>query len=308
MSHLTDSVPCVTAVLPPEAAGALFELIDADGFTPTSWHDVETGVCRVDLFPDDPSGVERTKAALLAAAALLAVAVEPKVTTIAQSDWAESWKRFFHVEKISDRVVVRPSWESYDPAPGECVITLDPGLSFGTGKHATTQACLRFLDRLAPPPAGCGFSHLRKCGNPGRAFPDMLDMGCGSGILAIAAAKLGFTAVRGFDNDPDCLAVASGNATLNSADVAFSTDDLSHPHPPASAVVANILAPVLIAFAANIAASVRPGGALILSGILDEQYAAVRAAYEAQGLRQLDTLLIENWRSGLFGRKSGQDV
>lgn len=284
----TGSVLCVTAALPPEAADTLFELIDTDGFTPTSWHDVETGTCRVDLFPDAPSGAEQTAAALTAAAALLGLAVEPEVTTIAQADWAESWKRFFHVEKISPRVVVRPSWEPYAPQPDERVITLDPGLSFGTGKHATTQACLRFLDRLAEEDA----------------HRTVLDMGCGSGILAIGARLLGFADVRGFDNDPDCIRVSQENAALNGTDIPFALDDLSHAHPAADVVVANILAPVLIRFAPQVAASLAEGprARLVVSGILDEQYAAVRAAYEAQGLRQLDTLLIENWRSGLFGR------
>ncbi|NLF99448.1 MAG: 50S ribosomal protein L11 methyltransferase, partial [Lentisphaerae bacterium] len=265
---------------------ALFEIIDSDGFTPTSWHDVESGVCRVSLFPDEPGGVARAQAALLAAAALLGVTVEPAVTAVTQADWAESWKRFFHVEKISDRVVVRPSWEPYTAQPGERVITLDPGLSFGTGKHATTQACLRFLDRLAA-------EDVRR---------SVLDMGCGSGILAIGARLLGFADVRGFDNDPDCRRVSEENAALNGVSIPFALDDLAHAHPPADIVVANILAPVLIQFAPQVAASLAAGprARLVVSGILDEQYAAVRAAYEAQGLRQLDTLLIENWRSGLF--------
>ena len=286
MKHSNDSVYCVTATLPPETAGALFEIIDSDGFTPTSWHDVESGVCRVSLFPDEPGGVARAQAALLAAAVLLGVTVEPAVCSVAQADWAESWKRFFHVEKISDRVVVRPSWEPYTAQPGERVITLDPGLSFGTGKHATTQACLRFLDRLAA-------EDVRR---------SVLDMGCGSGILAIGARLLGFADVRGFDNDPDCMRVSEENAALNGVSIPFALDDLSHAHVPADIVVANILAPVLIQFAPQVAASLAAGprARLVVSGILDEQYAAVRAAYEVQGLRQLDTLLIENWRSGLF--------
>ncbi len=288
MTASTAPVSCVTATLSPDAAGALFEIIDSDGFTPTSWHDVESGVCRVSLFPEEPEGLAHAQAALLDAAALLGVTVAPTVTTVAQADWAESWKQFFHVEKISDRVVVRPSWEPYTAQPGECVITLDPGLSFGTGKHATTQACLRFLDRLAA-------EDVQR---------SVLDMGCGSGILAIGAKLLGFGDVRGFDNDPDCMRVSEENAALNGVAIPFALDDLAHAHPSADIVVANILAPVLIQFAPQVAASLAAGprARLVVSGILDEQYAAVRAAYEAQGLRQFDTLLIENWRSGLFAR------
>ncbi|MDD4622838.1 MAG: 50S ribosomal protein L11 methyltransferase [Kiritimatiellae bacterium] len=288
MTSADDSVPCVTATLPPEAAGVLFEIIDSDGFTPTSWHDVESGVCRVSLFPDEPGGAARAQSALLAAAALLGVTAEPEVTAVARADWSESWKRFFHVEKISERVVVRPSWEPHSARPGERVITLDPGLSFGTGKHATTQACLCFLDLLAAE-------------NPRRS---VLDMGCGSGILAIGAKLLGFEDVRGFDNDPDCIRVSVENATVNGAAILFEVDDLSHKHEPAEVVVANILAPVLIGFAANVTGSLAAGAhsRLVLSGILDTQYGAVRATYEAQGLVEIDSLLIGEWRSGLFGR------
>jgi len=290
MTASAASVPCITATLPPEAADALFEIIGGDGFSPTSWHDVESGVCRVSLFPDEPDGVAHTQAALLAAAALLGVTVEPTVTAVAQTDWAESWKRFFHVEKVSPRVVVRPSWEPYTAQPGECVITLDPGLSFGTGKHATTQACLRFLDQLAE-------EDIQR---------SVLDMGCGSGILAIGAKLLGFTDVRGFDNDPDCISVSNENAAINGVSIPFTVDDLSHVHSPAAVVVANILAPVLIESAVNVAGSlaVSPSARLVLSGVLDTQYDAMRAAYEAQGLVEIDSLLIGEWRSGLFGRGS----
>jgi ribosomal protein L11 methyltransferase len=290
MTDSAASVPCITATLPPEAADALFEIIDGDGFTPTSWYDVESGVCRVSLFPDEPDGVAHTQTALLAAAALLGVTVEPTVTAVAQTDWAESWKRFFHVEKISPRVVVRPSWEPYTAQPGECVITLDPGLSFGTGKHATTQACLRFLDQLAAEDSQ----------------RSVLDMGCGSGILAIGAKLLGFTDVRGFDNDPDCMRVSEENAALNGVSIPFTLDDLSQAHSPADIVVANILAPVLIRFAPQVAGSMSadPRARLVLSGILDTQYDAVCAAYEAQGLVEIDSLLFGEWRSGLFGRGS----
>jgi ribosomal protein L11 methyltransferase len=272
------------------ATDALFEVISSDGFTPTSWYDVESGVCRIALFPDEPDGVAHTQAALLAAAALLGVTVEPEVAAVAQADWAESWKRFFHAEKISERVVVRPSWEPYAAQPGECVITLDPGLSFGTGKHATTQACLCFLDRLAA-------EDLRR---------SVLDMGCGSGILAIGAKLLGFEDVRGFDNDPDCISVSNENAAINGVSIPFTVDDLSHVHSPAAVVVANILAPVLIESAVNVAGSlaVSPSARLVLSGVLDTQYGALRAAYEAQGLVEIDSLLIGEWRSGLFGRSS----
>ena len=285
---MNDSLTVVSCAVPEAAVDRLFELIDAELFTPTAWFDVETQACRVDVFLEDAAQAGAVKQALTQAGELLGLSLAPTLGTLARSDWAESWKRFFHVEKISDRVVVRPSWEPYCNQPGERVITLDPGLSFGTGKHATTQACLKFLDALAAE-------------NPQRS---VLDMGCGSGILAIGARLLGFTDVRGFDNDPDCIRVSDENAAINGVAIPFSLDDLSHAYPPTDVVVANILAPVLIQFATQVAGSVAQGpqARLVVSGILDEQYAAVRAAYEAQGLVEVESLLIEIWRSGLFRR------
>lgn len=286
---MSDALTVVSCAVPEAAVDGLFELLDADAFTPTSWYDVEAKSCRVDVFLEDAVQADAVRKALVQAGEMQGLSLVPTLGTLSRSDWAESWKRFFHVEKISPRVVVRPSWESYDAQPGERVITLDPGLSFGTGKHATTQACLRFLDALASE-------------NPRRS---VLDMGCGSGILAIGAKLLGFEDVRGFDNDPDCIRVSDENAAINAVSIPFALDDLSHPHPAADVVVANILAPVLIQFAPQVAESVAAGpqARLVVSGILDEQYVAVRAAYAAQGLAEIESLLIENWRSGLFRRR-----
>jgi len=286
---MSDALTVVSCAVPEAAVDGLFELLDADAFTPTSWFDVEAKTCRIDVFLEDAAQADGVERALVEAGRLAGLSLQPERSTLSRSDWAESWKRFFHVEKISERVVVRPSWEPYEAKPGERVITLDPGLSFGTGKHATTQACLRFLDRLAAEDAG----------------RSVLDMGCGSGILAIGAKLLGFADVRGFDNDPDCIQVSDENAGFNGVAIPFALDDLSHAHPAADVVVANILAPVLIQFAAQVAGSLATGpqARLVVSGILDEQYAAVRAAYEAQGLAEVESLLIENWRSGLFRRR-----
>lgn len=280
---IPDTLTVVSCAIAEGDVDALFELLDSDIFTPTAWFDVETKLCRLDVFLEDASQAESVCKSLQQAAELAGLPVlKPELSTLARADWAEAWKRFFHVEKISDRVVVRPSWEKYEAKSGEVVITLDPGLSFGTGKHATTQGCLRFLDQLAAE-------------NVNRS---VLDMGCGSGILAIGAALLGFKDVRGFDNDPDCKKVSDENAEINHVSIPFTIDDLSHPYPPADIVVANILAPVLIQFAPQITASLI--SRLIVSGILVEQYDAVKAAYEARGMQEVESIRIENWRTGLF--------
>lgn len=267
----------------------LFELVDSSLFTPTSRYDVESNACAIEVFFEDLGQADEIKAGLTNAAALMDISLDFTLSTMAQSDWAESWKRFFHVEHISERVVIRPSWESYTAQPGERVITLDPGMSFGTGKHATTKGCLILLDQLAAE-------------NPER---DFLDMGCGSGILTIGAHLLGFQSVRGFDNDPDCVRIARENAELNGLDLPFYLSDLEKPHPAVAVVTANILASVLIQFAPTIAASVRQGSEsrLVLSGILDTQYTAVKECFEALGFVELRNILIEEWRSGVFLRR-----
>jgi ribosomal protein L11 methyltransferase len=280
---IPDTLTVVSCAIAEGDVDALFELLDSDVFTPTAWFDVETKLCRLDVFLEDASQAESVCHSLQQAAELAGLPpLKPELSTLARADWAEAWKRFFHVENISDRVVVRPSWEKYEAKPNEVVITLDPGLSFGTGKHATTQGCLRFLDQLAAE----------------NVTRSVLDMGCGSGILAIGAALLGFKDVRGFDNDPDCKTVSDENAEINHVSIPFTIDDLSHPYPPADIVVANILAPVLIQFAPQITASLT--SRLIVSGILVEQYDAVKTAFELQGMQEVDSIRIENWRTGLF--------
>lgn len=215
------------------------------------------------------------------------------IKPVERQDWAESWKRFFHAQRVSERIVVKPSWEAFAARPEDCIVEIDPGLSFGTGLHGTTRACLRFLDAWQ--------RHQPRS--------SMLDMGCGSGILAIAAAKLGFPSVTAMDNDPDAVRVARANAVNNGvadrieciqADVAEHKIDR-----PYDLVLANLLAGILIACVDRItdAVSPTPGSGLVLSGILEEQYEAVRSAYAASGFAEQESLVLEGWKSGCFKRK-----
>jgi ribosomal protein L11 methyltransferase len=281
----------VSAEVPRAVSDALLDALAEQGQSPAAWDDVERNVSRIDLYRTDDAAAAAASRALTDAGAAFGLSLRPVVTPLPEQDWAESWKRFFHVLRVSDRVVIRPTWEPYAAAPGECVVTLDPGMSFGTGSHGTTRACLVYLDRLAAEDAD------RR----------VLDMGCGSGILAIAARKLGFREVSGFDVDPDAVDIARENAGANGVTVRFDPCDLAQNTRQAEVVVANILAPVLIGFADSVAAAVAPGGcgALVLSGILDTQYADVRAAYEARGFVEVSSLPIDAWRSGLFARPAG---
>ena len=209
-------------------------------------------------------------------------------TALEETDWANAWKAHFKTEKVSDRIVIHPVWEPYAAQNGEIVIHIDPGMSFGTGRHETTRSCLRMLDTWTAQ------------GNTG----SFLDLGCGSGILAIAALKLGLDPIAALDYDPDAVRGTIENQERNSVWEAFVpfVGDVSDLHLPRQfdIVAANILAPVLIEHAQNICNSVKPGGTLILSGILDTQYEQVKAAYTALQIEEVEHLQDGEWTSGRF--------
>ena len=256
----------------------LFEVFDGGDFVLTSYRDVEETSATMQIFLPDPADAPRAAEALAAAGRIVGLELAPETGTIPDEDWKLSYRKHFKTEVISPRLVVRPPWEAVTPAPGQKVLTLDPGIAFGTGQHPTTRACLDAIDALAVE-------------GTDRSF---LDVGCGSGILSIAAALEGFRDVHGFDNDPDAVRNANENAEANGLGALFSDGDLSvsGTAAPADVVAANVLAPVLVRFACEVGALVNPGGRLILSGILDEQYDEVRAAYAALGFTELSNRLI----------------
>jgi len=194
--------------------------------------------------------------------AAAALGVEPPAFTLenlAEQDWVRRTQAQFGPLRIADGLWVIPSWcEPVDPQAIN--LELDPGLAFGTGSHPTTRLCLRWLAaNLAP-------------------GQSVLDYGCGSGILAIAAAKLGAAAVAGTDVDPQAIEASRANAARNGVRARFVLPDALAPD-PVDVIVANILANPLRLLAPVLAARVRHGGAIVLSGILEDQVAAVRGAY-----------------------------
>ena len=251
------------------------------------------GPARLEIFCANRAEAEARRHALRALAPKAHFA-PATIWAVEREDWAESWKRFFHAQRVSERVIVKPSWESVAARPEDCIVEIDPGLSFGTGLHGTTRACLRFLD-----------AWQRR-----RPRASVLDMGCGTGILAIAAAKLGFPRVTAVDNDPDAVRVARANAAFNKvadriefiqADAAGFKADRAH-----DIVLANLLAGILVQRVDQIAAAARrvPGSGLVLSGILQEQYEAVRSVYAARGFAEQETIILEGWKTGCFCRAS----
>jgi len=184
-----------------------------------------------------------------------------------ESDWRESWKRHFGVQRIGRSLVVKPSWTKYRLKGGEIVIEIDPGMAFGTGQHPTTAMCLRALEDLV------------------RSEMHVLDLGCGSGILAIAAVKLGASRVLAVDIDPAAVRAARENAAANAVAPAVEVregtldgDDVF------DLIVANISGLTLERLAPTLARWLRPGGMLISSGFLDDAVAGVAGAYEGAGL------------------------
>ncbi len=210
---------------------------------------------------------------------------------IKREDWSEVWKKYFKVMQISEHLVIKPSWLEHQPEPGQLILEIDPGMSFGTGQHATTAFCLRMLDKLA-----------NRAEAP--ATESFLDVGCGSGILSIAAAKLGYSPITAFDYDPDAVKIAGENFEINGLSeeaITLSIEDVTRYEASGYDVVAaNILAHILRANCPRIVSYVRPGGYLMLSGILREEFDATVAEFEVAGVKLLESASEKEWTGGLF--------
>ena len=220
--------------------------------------------------------------------ALPAPVKEIRMTQIKREDWSESWKKYFHPFRASTRVVIRPSWEEYTAEPGDILLEIDPGMCFGTGSHGTTMACIQYLDEIAAQ-QGAGLSFI--------------DAGTGSGILSMAAKKLGYGRVFAFDYDPQCVVITHENldrAKITGVEVAQGdVHDVQVPF-QADVVVANILGHILLEADRHLLTLVKPGGKLVLSGILNEQFDAISSHFVKLGLKEVERRSIKEWTSGLF--------
>jgi ribosomal protein L11 methyltransferase len=197
-----------------------------------------------------------------------------------EADWAQAWKQHFPVLRLGRRLVIKPSWRRHHRTADEVVIDLDPGMAFGTGLHPTTRLCLEALEARADR------------GPLGR----VLDVGCGSGILSIAAIKLGATRALGVDIDPIAIEATLANARHNRAGRRIRAREGSVPsgEGPFDTLLANLIAGILVELAPHLAAEVVPGGTLVASGIFIDREADTRAALEAAGF-------------GLVGRRQEAD-
>ena len=199
-----------------------------------------------------------------------------------EEEWQNSWKEHFHVLRISPRITICPTWREHTPKDGEHVIMLDPGMAFGTGHHPTTRMCLEQLDALVTPGT------------------DVLDVGCGSGVLSIAAARLGAKHVFGLEIDSVAVNVAKQNVRDNAVEHTVRVLQGTLPHPDAKQsaygiVVANISAKVVSELASHLVSSVHNGGKVIASGILlDNKDSVIQALTEA-GADLERTLVDGDW-------------
>ena len=239
--------------------------------TPWGWEDdgLKDGLRRLTVHFDRPEQSAETEAALQAACPEMIL----ESASVDNADWTSAWKKYFTPIPIGSRFVVLPAWLKDEPCAAQSIL-IEPQMAFGTGHHQTTALCLEALDRLAADGV------LR----PGQTF---LDLGTGSGILGVAAAKLGVGG-PGVDSDPGGVDDAHENAALNSVESCFDPSTGSIADIPADrrfdCVLANILANPLVDMAEDICARLARPGVLILSGILREQAQRVVDAYLAQGL------------------------
>lgn len=213
---------------------------------------------------------------------------DPEFTVLGEADWAEAWKAHYGVLHVGQRTAIVPAWQSYDPAPGEVIIVLDPGMAFGTGTHPTTRLCLAALEELILP-------GMR-----------VLDLGTGSGILSIAAAKHGAASVHAVDIDPIAVASARENVSANGVDgvICVENGSLEQAQATYDLVLVNILYSVILDLLdRGLADVLRPNGIVVASGVIDDQEVDIVDALAAHGIEVAERRRERDWVA-LVGRRA----
>ena len=191
-------------------------------------------------------------------------------TEIQDEDWSTTWKEYFHPIKVGDLIVIKPSWEEYNASPDDIIIELDPGMAFGTGTHHTTSMCIRLLEEII------------------KGGQEVFDVGTGSGVLAITAAKLGAMKVTAVDFDPVAVRVAKENIEANHVSDIITTgqsDLLKNVDGKADVIIANIIADIIIRLLDDIPNRLKLGGTMIASGIIADRLSDVTKGREAAAWR-----------------------
>ncbi len=209
--------------------------------------------------------------------------------TVSEDAWAEVWKKYYKPFYAGKHLVVKPTWEPFDPAPDDKIIEMDPGMAFGSGTHETTGMCISLLEEVI------------------HGGEDVIDVGTGSGILAIAAALLGAGHVLAVDIDPDAVRVASENVAQNHVESVVTVQEgdlLKYIDETCEICVANIISDIIISFAAPLKAHIRPGGLFICSGVVRERTEEVREALLRADYEIMKTEHRGEWTAFLCRRKT----
>lgn len=199
---------------------------------------------------------------------------------VADEDWADNWKAYFHPVRVGERIVIKPTWEDYVAESGDLIVELDPGAAFGTGLHPTTSMCIRALERLVTPDK------------------KIFDVGTGSGVLAITAARLGATDITAMDYDRTAVTIAEENIRQNGCENIIKTgvsDILAGFTGTADIIAANIIADIIIRLFTQLDAHLAPGGVLLASGIITERMDEVVAAAKSHGFALRHTTEEKGW-------------
>ncbi|MCI6869220.1 MAG: 50S ribosomal protein L11 methyltransferase [Selenomonadales bacterium] len=219
------------------------------------------------------------------------VSIAPGIITTCElqdEDWSDTWKQYFHVEKPGERIVIKPTWESYEAKEGELVVELDPGAAFGTGTHATTSMCIKELEQLVKP----GMT--------------VFDVGTGSGILSIISAKLGAKDIQAVDYDDSVIKIVEENLAQNNVQDIVSvaqSDLMQNVHGKANLVIANIIADIIIRLFDQLDEHLEEDGTLLTSGIIEDRIDDVIDAADAHGYQVVKRLENKGWACITFKRK-----
>lgn len=205
---------------------------------------------------------------------------EVTISEVYEKDWAEAWKKYYKPKKIGSRIVIKPTWENYEKKDDEMIIEIDPGMAFGTGTHETTMMCIQQLEKYV------------KSGHT------VFDVGCGSGILSITAAKLGAEKVIAVDLDELSIKVSKENTKINKVDNVVEVRHgnlLDVVDEKADIIVSNIIAEIIVVLSKDIRRFLNKGGLFITSGIIHEKIQLVQDAMKAEGLVIVDTITLGEW-------------
>ena len=246
----------------------------------------DRSIAKVSIYIPEEKSLSDSVAFLRDRFAALCPDVKIELVGLDEEDWANEWKKYYKTLHIGNRTVINPPWIPYEAQDGEIVVTMDPGMAFGTGTHETTRLCLLLLERYLQQGAR------------------VLDVGTGSGILSIAARKLGAASAFAYDIDPVAVRVARDNVETNGvSDITCGVSDLLHDvdrSAPYDFVCANIVADILIRMAPDIGGVMRKGGLIITSGIIEGKCVEVKETMERYGFTTLHTETENDWVAYVF--------